>query len=258
MSPDQISLLLSGLNTGANLAGAAGSFFGGRQEGLSRQDQRFLAHQAQIQQAADNDFRMNQMYYRSQDAQRAGLHPLAALGIMPASGGQAPVAMFQEQKESLGSKLNNMGQNISRAISAYQTPEERELARIRLANEKAQGDLIKANTLESLSRAKNVAGTPPARPNPYGQSVSGDVPEWPYEHQLMKNPDGSFTRHYSPEMAVSLMARPWESNIRDLSEVLMDRFFRPLGRSLWNARHGSPPKYSIRELMTGGPKRKKR
>lgn len=164
--PDPWSLAFSGINAAAAGAGAAGSFFGGGgQEGLSRQDQRYLAHQAQIQQALDNDFRMNQMQYRTQDAMKAGLHPLAALGIMPAPGGQAPMA-FQAAGpgESFGSRLDRMGQNVSRAISNFQTKEQRAAHDIALRQAAAQAELVEQQAIEA--RRNNMLPVGTAKPVP--------------------------------------------------------------------------------------------
>lgn len=86
------------------------------------------------QKAADKSYKFqkkvlqNQVQWRVADAVKAGLHPLAALGVNPASG---PSSMIGS---SLGSSISNMGQNISRAAEAYLTPQDKIAARSALLN----------------------------------------------------------------------------------------------------------------------------
>lgn len=195
--------IMNGINTAANVAGTIGSFFGGGQEGLSKDDQRFMAHQSWT--LARDQFE-KPMQVRARDAEAAGLHPLAALGVMPSSSSVA-TAFAPESKPNLGDRLNNMGQNISRAISAYQTAPERELAKVRLDNEKAQGDLIRANTLESLKRAQDQPSNPPALP---GQPM---LQKW--WNPVTKTVEWG----YSPEYAASIMSSPLSMYAKDVKNI---------------------------------------
>lgn len=68
------------------------------------------------------EFAQNQIQWRVSDAKKAGLHPLVALGISPQAG---PASAIGADVSGLGNGLAEMGQNISRAIDAYQTREER-------------------------------------------------------------------------------------------------------------------------------------
>lgn len=200
---DPVTATFTGINTAANLAGTVGGFLGqGGAEGLSRQDQRYLAHMAQIQQEKDNDYRMNQMKYRTQDAMNAGLHPLAALGIMPSPGGQAPQALFQGSKDTLGDKLQRMGQNVTRAISTYQTPEQRAVFQTELDNAKKQGNLIDAQTADIYDQIAKRPGTPP--PAPPDGSMTNPKPKY----IAYRNQDGTISYHYNPEFAASIMSDP--------------------------------------------------
>ena len=147
------------------------------------------------------------MQTRARDAEAAGLHPLAALGVSPSNASVA-AAFAPESKPSLGERLNHMGQNISRAISAYQTPEERELARVRLDNLKAEGDLTRAQTAESLKRAMDQPGNPPA--------MIG-APSM----QLWHNPvTGKKEWGYTPEYAASIMSSPVTMYSKDVKRIL--------------------------------------
>lgn len=84
----------------------------------------------------------NQIQWRVADAVKAGIHPLAALGVNPASGPSVSVG-----SSSLGQALSDMGQNIGRAAEAYLTPEAKAASRAQLLSEEnigLQNDLLRA------------------------------------------------------------------------------------------------------------------
>lgn len=202
-----IGPILAGINTAANVAGTVGSFMGGGAEGLSRDDQRFLAHQ---QWTLSRDQFERGIQTRVADAMAAGIHPLAALGVMPASGN--PIAIGEGRpRSSLGDRLNAMGQNVSRAISAYQTPEQRAMFQAQLDNERAQGDLIRAQTAESLARAANQPGSPPPAPG----SMTNPQPKF----VAWRNQDGSIEMAPSPEWAASNMSSPFSMYANDIKRI---------------------------------------
>lgn len=68
------------------------------------------------------EFAQNQIQWRVADAKKAGLHPLAALGMSPISG---PPSAVGADVSGLGNGLSEMGQNISRSIDAMQSREDR-------------------------------------------------------------------------------------------------------------------------------------
>lgn len=68
------------------------------------------------------EFAQNQIQWRVADARKAGLHPLAALGMAPISG---PPSAIGGDSSGLGQGLSEMGQNLSRAIDSYQSREDR-------------------------------------------------------------------------------------------------------------------------------------
>jgi len=217
------STILAGINTAANIAGTVGSLMGGSAEGLSRQDQRFLADKSWKMSERQQDFLENQMYYRSKDAERAGLHPLAALGVMPTSGGVPVSVPGGRPAPSLGERLSSMGQNVSRAIQAQQSLPSRALLTQQLENEKAQGDFIRAQTAESLARARNLSMPPPfpqGSSNPYG--FTGEAQAVGNRHVLIRNPDGTFTTEDSPTYGSTLYHRPVSSAGRDILAIMKD------------------------------------
>lgn len=64
--------------------------------------------------------------WKVEDAIAAGLHPLAALGVNPASGPPGSVAMAPET--GMANAAASMGQDLSRAIHATRTERERDAA----------------------------------------------------------------------------------------------------------------------------------
>lgn len=69
------------------------------------------------------EFAQNQIQWKVADAKKAGLHPLAALGMSPVMG---PSATAVGDFSGIDRGLDAMGQNISRAIDSYQTQEQRD------------------------------------------------------------------------------------------------------------------------------------
>lgn len=232
MDPLVLSALIS--TGGGLLGGGLGSLLGsGGSSGLNRSDMRSIATFQMDQSLRNEEWQKNMAEHgialRVRDAQAAGLHPLAALGAVPSAGqfGQAISGGPGESRE--GSRwpeiVNQMGQNVSRAVMAQKTPEEKMLFQQQILNEKAQGDLVKAQTAETLARTAHMAGSPPGLPSPYnlyGGSPTSNVPYWPYVHQAIRGPDGDYNLEYSPEYSQSLMARPMSALGRDILSIMGD------------------------------------
>lgn len=88
--------------------------------GQASKAERRAAKLAQAQFQFQQDMAKNSVQWRVADAKAAGIHPLAALGIMPSS--FAPVSMGGDGGAS---HLADLGQNIGRAVGAYQSSRER-------------------------------------------------------------------------------------------------------------------------------------
>lgn len=100
------------------------------------------------------EFAQNQIQWRVLDAKRAGLHPLAALGVSPIA---APPSAIGGDVSGLGQGLSEMGQNISRSIDAFQSRRERdqEMAKqeaLNMLRYKLELDKFKNDQLETQSR----------------------------------------------------------------------------------------------------------
>lgn len=81
----------------------------------------------QTQMAYQHEANTHGVRWKVADAIAAGLHPLAALGVSPASGFSASVGR-QEPETGMGDAVSGMGQNIERAINATRTRGERDQA----------------------------------------------------------------------------------------------------------------------------------
>lgn len=139
----------------AGIAGAVGSVLGGNKE-ASRQKK----------------FAQNQIQWRVMDAQKAGIHPLYALGASPIQYSPSAVG-------DLGGALSDMGQNITRARMAAADRKERMAAVTSAAGDTAveryRSDVLFAqsmrraeleNTLLASQIAQMNGQLPP--PNPGG------------------------------------------------------------------------------------------
>lgn len=128
-----------GMGVASDIAGGlVGKLFGG---GTSANKQyNIWAQQARYSNKLATEFDASQIQRRVADAKLAGIHPLAGVGISPSSGPSISVGGISDTK----SFPTGMGQNISRAVEAVATRDERaqatamnglSLERARLENE---------------------------------------------------------------------------------------------------------------------------
>lgn len=91
-----------------------------------------------------------QIQWRVKDAVAAGIHPLAALGTVPASGG--PMASIGADYQSA---LGDMGADLGRAVESAMTPEDQTASQLtRLAVERGglENDLLRAQIASQRMR----------------------------------------------------------------------------------------------------------
>lgn len=119
------------------------------------------------EQSADvsREFAQSGIQWRVQDARKAGIHPLAAMGIPLSSGPSATIG-----GTDWSSALGNMGQDISRAAGAVQTPKERQKAAV-LDGLKLERASLENELLRSQIASTNRASNPPL---PSTSTLSGD------------------------------------------------------------------------------------
>lgn len=182
--------MLPGLMQGiGSMAGGLGGLFGGG--GGQASDGTFLQNQANanyahqkefFQMNADlqREFAQNGIKWRRDDAVRAGLHPLAALGAAGASYSPSNFVGSQPQEPSPGrpdrrdvlGSLGQMGQGLGRAIAATQTPAEKVLTAFEIRRQQQQlehGDLQNALLASQIARQQRDQ----VGPGMPGQTVSG-------------------------------------------------------------------------------------
>lgn len=127
-----------------NLAGSAADYYAQKSANDMNKDMQY-------------DFAKNSIKWRVEDAARAGVSKLAALGAN--MGMPSPSAAFN----NIGSGFANMGQDISRAIDATRNRKERveakladaEARSIQLENGKLQNELLRAQIIDTQRRATN-------------------------------------------------------------------------------------------------------
>lgn len=101
------------------------------------------------------EFAQHGVRWKVADAKAAGVHPLVALGAPTAS--FSPSSIGATPDTSMGDMARNMGQDVSRAISATRTAEERQMATLQLQSAqldlqgKALDNQIKNSQLQKLN-----------------------------------------------------------------------------------------------------------
>lgn len=106
----------------------------------------------------------NQIQWRVADAKKAGLHPLAALGISPASGPGIPSADTSGYSEA--------GASLNRALSSIPSKHEKLMDRLALQNARAELDrknLVNIGLQQEIEEAERKKGDV----DPQGVIVSG-------------------------------------------------------------------------------------
>lgn len=139
-------------NVGASLINLGGSIFGGVAEligGSASADAQREQMEKNIQ--LQREFAQNGIRWKVDDARRAGIHPLYALGANTTS--FSPVTVGDT---SIGSAFSSMGQNLGRAISATRTADEREeaLADLTLERAKLENELL-LSQIANLNSSRN-------------------------------------------------------------------------------------------------------
>lgn len=158
--------------------GAATSLAGGLLgQGTAKDADQTQKDNAYLNIKMQQEFAQNGIRWKVEDAKAAGVHPLYALGANTAS--YSPVSVGSTADNSMGNAVANMGQNISRAISATATQQEREMNNLRIAS--AQED-IKGKQLQNQILASQVStiNQPRNPPMPSGgtafEGLSGQQP----------------------------------------------------------------------------------
>lgn len=206
------------LGTGAALAGD----YMAMQEGEDANRRNIAAQERMNAQNIQAQERFAQMgvRWRVQDAIAAGLHPLAALG----SSGSTFSPSFQAFNESApkADMYSSMGQNISRAMAATSTGEERMMRKLQIDNQRLQnymlakqaglvpwvgqvGPSFPSDGNSSINIPGQGESSVPVQIMPLGRTASpAGHPDQAYGNVTMrtyvKHPDGSLEPISSPDV----------------------------------------------------------
>lgn len=151
------------------LISAGASLLGGLM-GQSNQDS---ANQVARENAAANialqrEFAQNSLQWKAEDARKAGIHPIYAMGASGAS--FSPVTVTQDSSNPMGQAVASMGQDLSRAVNATRTGSERD---------DAYSSTVKSLTLTRMGLENEVLSSQIAKlrqtPNPPMPSLAGPV-----------------------------------------------------------------------------------
>lgn len=121
------------------------------------------AEQARLNMNMQREFAQNSVLWRTQDAERAGVHPVYALGAPGMN--FSPVSVGANAESGVGTALQSMGQDLSRSVAAYRPPSEK-VAAVASAQQTASNalDLETKQLNNTLLKAKIAAmgpGVPP-------------------------------------------------------------------------------------------------
>lgn len=183
------------------------------------------------------EFAQNGVRWKVEDARRAGINPLAALGASTI--GASPVHVGEERGPTFGDE----GQNLARAISATSTSEERAANALRLKGMQLD---IEGKQIDNSIRAQQLnamsVNNPPFPGNNYlvpGQTQSGAVQVKPSQPTASEAPgvqagvinDMQYVQHSDGSLGITPSTDAKERNEDDFIAEVM-----------WHARNRlSPP-----------------
>ena len=201
------------------IAGAVGSIAGGALGLLgSSQANAANAAAANLSYQQQKEFAQNGIRWRVADAKAAGIHPLAALGAMPAN--YTPAASVANPPDF--SFLADAGQSIGRAMDAKRTQEERVV-------QQAKQDILAAQQMESnrldneykqtlIDQTKQDMVLQLARSAEMAVRTQGQVPPMPSFSR-----DGSVMPGQANSTSLGIKAKPAEIVVNELGRRGQER-----------------------------------
>lgn len=125
---------------------------------------------------AQKEFAQQGLYWRVQDAKRAGLHPLAAIG----SAGAAFSPSFQAGDAGIGSGvfdelMKDSGQNTIRAQRANQTDHQREMEALSIRRATLENQLLEGQITQLWASVMGQPTNPPRPGGPVATFPSGVI-----------------------------------------------------------------------------------
>lgn len=145
---------------------------------------------------------------RVADAEAAGIHPLAAIGVNPAGGGQfgsggvSPI----DRQNPMGPALSNMGQNLSRAAAMMATRQEHEMHDANIDLLRQNKEFVIQQIAESKARIRSMGN-----PEPQPLSIGNDPFETYYQSGIKfginRNKDFREAAYYPASFLLNRMLR---------------------------------------------------
>lgn len=164
-----LASIMGGLSSAGSFLGglgqAASGLFGGGSKGPKAPSFEDVSN-------LQKQFAKNTVQWRVEDAKKAGIHPLAALGLPSASPNVSMIG-GETGGADLGTRMAEMGQGMSRAAGAYQTNEQRQYDKA-VMGLNLEGKWLENERIRSEIRLMSTGATvaPSATPAISGQ---GDV-----------------------------------------------------------------------------------
>lgn len=191
--------------------------------GKSSQDEanRIAQQNADRNIALQKEFAQNAIQWKVDDATKAGIHPVYALGGSTTS--FSPVSVGVSGADPLASSLSDMGQDVSRAAAALRGPSARGDAVTKVATEQElKGNNLKLENMElqnQILRSKLVTMNQPATPPgvefpvPENKKIEERPPLMAFGSRWMTNPNTSpmkaWEDQYGDEGPVSWFLPPF-------------------------------------------------
>lgn len=211
-------------------------FFDSLVEGLGKGVDSLVSHrQAKENMKQQTRFAREGIQWRVEDAKRAGIHPLFALGASTQS--FSPI--------SVGSDFGGMGQSLGRAVAASANSDERSMQRqgmqLELENKRLQNDILKAKL--ASDRTVAATGSGPPKPKLTNLTIGGA--------DIRANPafsDAQEVENRHGDLAGSLYGMasiPADAyfNYRRPTGPQIENWVKRAGRYLWDQTFGTRPAY---------------
>lgn len=135
-------------------------------------------HAARMNYAQQKEFAQSGIQWKVEDAKKAGLHPLAALGASTASTGGTHVV--GGGGSDLGRSLSSMGQNIARGIQASSTADQRMMNNLQIQNARTELEGKEIDNQIKLNQLNQMNSVGPAFPS------ANDTPLIPGQGNAMR------------------------------------------------------------------------
>lgn len=242
------TIAAAGISAGANLLGGLLGRSSANQASANNQ-QAWYANMMQ-----QRDFAQHGIRWKVEDAKKAGIHPLYALGAQTTS--FHPMALGDTGDTSMTSALSNMGQDVSRAIMSTRSEDERmsaftgamqsaQLERAGLENELLRSQIARLHQ-QSNPAMPHAAGSHHVIP---GQGNAPASPTAPYAEKGVK-PE---TTWYRTEGGVAAMpSNDAAQAMEDIPTASLPWVYRNHLLPNFQVGQQPPPRSMLKEFLPKG------